>query len=110
MNEYKELVHTEDYEGFGINLYFQPEHDQPDWDFKNEGEKKELLRQIDNGLILWVRAEVTASKCGVVLGHSYLGHCCYETKQDLIDDVLIDMRDQAMENAKLMLKELMVNR
>jgi hypothetical protein len=96
-----ELLHTEEFQGFEINLYALPEYDQPDWDFPSEEEKQELLRKIDNGVYMWFTAKVTASKLGIELGSDYLGACCYEsTKQFIEGGYYESMRDEAVNQAK----------
>ena len=104
---YEELVHTEECQGFTINLYLRPEQYAPDWDFESEEEKAELLRKIDNYDVLWFCAKVTASKNNIELSSDYLGGCCYDNvEQFLTDGYYEDMKHTVIEEALQTIKEL----
>ena len=103
----EELVHTEECQGFTINLYLRPEYDTPDWDFEREEERTELLRKIENGSVLWFCAKVTADKKGVELSSDYLGGCCYSSvDQFLTGGYYEDMKNTVIEEARQTIKEL----
>lgn len=96
---YQELVHTEEYKGLEIRLYFLLEYEQPDWDM-SEDEEKELNEKIRSGALLWFCAKVGASIDGHVLATDYLGGCCYESVKDFINDVYYqDMKEDVFEQS-----------
>lgn len=107
MNRY-EIVHTEEREGFTVNLSFGPEDMQPDWDFESEAGRQEVLRKIDAGILLWFVARVTVSKAGVELGSDYLGGCCYESVEQFmeLDGYYPGMVNQAMAEARATMAKL----
>ena len=107
--------HEETYKGFLIRFEALVEYEQPDWDFESEEERKELLEKIDNYLVMWFCAKVTALKVmpplkngntittrqPIELGTDYLVGCCYNSYEEfLADDCYKYMRDQAIEYAK----------
>lgn len=101
-----EQVHTEEKDGFTINLCFALEDIAPDWDMTEE-ERDELFEKINNGSLLWVIARVEVKKKSIVLGSSYLGNCCYEEAKDfLLTGYYEDMVNEAMQEAKDMIEEL----
>lgn len=95
-------AHTEEFEGFTINLELLPEDVQPDWDFESEEDRAETLRKIDAGVWLWFCAKVTASKHGIVLATDYLGACCYESADDFVTGSVYyeDMRRTVVDEAR----------
>jgi len=84
MTTYWENVHSETVDGFDIVLSVTPEDDSPDWDFDSEEDRLDLIEKINNGLLIWFVAKVTASKHGVALGIDCLGGCCYESIEDFV--------------------------
>lgn len=97
----QELVHEEVKDGFTIKLYLLPEYDKPDWDFQSKEEEQEVLRKIENGLLLWFTAKVTASKLGVELAADYLGQCIYPSVNEFISgDYYDDMVNNVIAEAK----------
>jgi len=83
---YWEKVYQEEKDGLIINLEVTQETDAPDWDFESEEEKQEVLSKINNGILLWFCARVTASKADITLAADYLGGCCYDSVESFIQD------------------------
>ncbi len=99
--------YTEEREGFTITLECLPEHDAPGWDFESEEEKQELFRKIDNGVLLWFCAKVSAHKHGILLASDYLGGCCYDDINQFLNDVYYqDMVGMVINEAKQAIVEL----
>lgn len=98
---YWEKVYQEEQDGFIITLELTQETDAPDWDFESEDERQELMEQIDNGIMLWFVAKVTAEKHGIILADDYLGGCCYSSVEDFIQGGYYqDMVDNVITAAK----------
>lgn len=105
-----ERIHTETKDGFKIELAFAPEDDDPRDHFASGDDEAdaELIRDIENGNVLWFVARVTASKAGVVLGSDYLGRCCYRTAEEFMspDGYYPDMVNEAITEAQNKIKEI----
>lgn len=110
-----ELIHTEEFEGFTVRFYAQPEEDDPSGCFASGDDEAdaETLHRIENGTYLWFMVECVASKEGVDLGHDYLGGCCYESCAEFLgrpgfglEGYAFDMRLEAVEQAKATLAKL----
>lgn len=82
-----QLVNTEEKEGFTIRFYTYDEDTTPEdsFDFPKEDMKK-LLKDIENGDLVWFCAKVTASKANVELATDYLGGCCYKSVQEFMEE------------------------
>ena len=94
----RELIHTEERDGFYIRFYAMPEHTAPDDCFDDDGQ---TARDIAAGVYEWFTACVTASKAGVELGADYLGCCCYERAADFVEELYYeDMALAAMNEAR----------
>jgi hypothetical protein len=67
-----------------------------------------IIDNIESGKWLWFIAKVTASKCGVELAETYLSGCCYESKEDFIENsgYYDDMVKEVTEAAQLKILEL----
>jgi hypothetical protein len=106
----RELIHTEEREGFTIQLWRRDEDMSPRGQFQREdgSDDEELIHDIESGRYDWFCAEVTASKADVVLGHDFLGGCCYESAKDFVtpDGYYPDMVAEAIAEAREKLAEL----
>jgi len=106
----RELIHTEQREGFDIAFYVLPEDESPRGQFMLEGgsDDEEMIEAIQRGDFAWFCAEVTASKCGLELAGDYLGACCYESAQAFVaqGDYYPDMVATVLEQAHAKLLEL----
>jgi hypothetical protein len=104
-----ETVHTEEVEGYTIELAIAPEEDSPrDHFYTDEGDIDRLTCDaINSGDLMWFMARVTASLDGVVLGTDHLACCCYETISDFLRcGYYRDMVGQAITEAELTLARL----
>lgn len=105
-----ELIHTEERDGFIIDLWCQPEEDDPRGHFASgdDAADQETIDNIESGRWAWFMATVTASKAGVVLGTDYLGGCCYESCQAFVteDGYYPDMVAAAIDQARAKLAEI----
>lgn len=105
-----EHVHTEEKDGFKIDLYADPDHDDPTGHFATGDDKAdaEIIEKINNGDLTWCVYKVAASKRGIELGADYLGGCCYESHEAFIksNDYYADMVSNAIFEAKQAIKEL----
>lgn len=100
----RELIHTEERDGFYIRFYAMPEHTDPSGEFDDGGF---TARQIAEGNMEWFTACVTASKAGVELGADYLGCCAYESAADFLEELYYeDMAAAAINEAQEKLAEL----
>ena len=107
--QFYEVVHTDEVEGYTIELAVAPEEDSPrDHFYSGDGDIDEgICRAINAGDLQWFVARVTASLDGVVLGTDYLEACCYESVRDfLTDGYYRDMVGQAITEAELTLARL----
>lgn len=104
-----ELMHTEEREGFTIELRFLPEDTAIADSFDSSvNDLKELEDKVSRGVYMWFAAHVTASKAGIVLGEDYLGACMYESLEAFMqpDGYWPDMVSEAISHAKAKLAEL----
>lgn len=100
----RELIHTEERDGFYIRFYAMPEDTDPSGEFDDGGF---TARQIAEGNMEWFVACVTASKAGVELGADYLGGCAYESAADFLEELYYeDMAAAAINEAQEKLAEL----
>jgi hypothetical protein len=103
----RELLHTEDYEGFKIDFYVRDEDINPR-DMFDTPDIDDIIEKINNGDLLWFCAEVTASKKGIVLGNDFLGGCCEENYLDFLNNPCYpDMKAGAAREAQETLKSLL---
>ena len=87
---------------YTITTYIAPE----DLDPRDELDE-EIVAGINSGLYSWFMVKVVASKCGVELGETYLGGCCYAHVTDFLGcDYWSDMAGEAIEIAEKKLAEL----
>jgi hypothetical protein len=100
-----ELIHTQERDGFTLELHFAPEDDAPENHFGDDA-MAYLCESIRCGDLLWFVARVTASKRGVPLGTSYLDCCCYDSAAQFIDNSFDDMADDAIAEARATLVKL----
>lgn len=103
----RELIHTEERDGFYIQFYAMPEHMSPNDCFDDDGQ---TARDIEAGVYEWFTACVVASKAGVELGADYLGGCCYPSASDFIEelyyeDMALAAMNEARERIALLCKE-----
>lgn len=108
---HKELIETEEHDGFTIRFYACEEDCSPRGQFQNEdgSDDEETLAKIADGTYAWFCAMVTAEKAGVVLGTDYLGGCCYDSPRDFWrseDGYKPDMIAAAIDEAHKTLKLL----
>lgn len=80
-------LHTEEFEGFTINFYAEPEYDNPADHFASGNDEwdRETCQAINDGRLAWFCAKVTASKAGIELASDYLGGCAYWNASDFIE-------------------------
>lgn len=104
------MIHEENYEGFTIRFYVEPEDESPRGQFMNEdgSDDEEILAKIEDGTYEWFCVKVTASKAGVELATDYLGGCCYASYEDFLtpDGYAADMRATVVEEARKTLAAL----
>lgn len=107
-----EIIHTEERDGFTIELAVAPEDFSPRGQFQNEdgSDDEDTIQKIADGTYDWFQARVTASKAGIVLGTDYLGGCCYESARDFVTieegGYYTDMVRSAITEAKASLARL----
>jgi hypothetical protein len=84
----RELIHTEQREGFDIAFYAIPEDESPRGHFmlKDGSDDEEMIEAIQRGDFAWFCAVVIASKCDIELAVDYLGACCYESAQAFVSE------------------------
>ena len=98
-------LHTEEFEGFTINFYAEPEYDNPADHFAigDDDLDREVCEKIARGDYEWFCAKVTASKAGIELASDYLGACCYDSALDFVAqdfDYYSDMRANVVAMAR----------
>lgn len=97
------IAHTEQYEGFQIDLQLL-EEDTPLLDtFDPSVTDIDTLREnVESGFWLYFCAKVTASLNGRTLAEDYLGCCIYESAEDFVKNsgYYEDMRDEVVQEAR----------
>ncbi len=113
MPEHWDVVHSEERNGFNIELAFTDEQDDPRGHFDSGDAEadQEVFDKIANGTYLWFCARLRVYKAGVVLGDDYLGGCCYASAADFMAEggYYEDMMHEAMTRAKDKLAELVAS-
>ena len=107
MTDIYKNFHTETIEGFEVRLRFEDEHINP-VDLFDEDDLQSIQAVYD-GNVTWLIAIVEVFKCGVELGYASLGPISYEWHKldDFIKERFYDMANEAIEDAKLKLNELL---
>ena len=104
-----ELLHSEPFQGFEIELFQLPEYEEPDWDFESDATRQDVINKIEDGTYMWFTAEVVATYNGIELGREYLGGCCYGSTQEFLDGGYYeDMRAAAVEQATRRLEQMQI--
>lgn len=109
MYSHYETIHTEERDGFTIQLAVTIEYDEPDWDFESEEQRQDTIERINDGRLAYFIARVSASKNDIKLATDYLGGCCYQSTDDFINEpagYYQDMVEQVLNEAKSNIQKL----
>lgn len=103
-----ETIEIGTFDGFDITLSALVEHISiADIFDSSVCDVQDLINKVNRYELMWFCAEVTAYKNGIKLSSEYLGGCLYESLKDFIKDPYFeDMKIQAIEQSKIIIKEL----
>lgn len=106
----RELIHTEEREGFTLHAYRHNEDISPVGEFATGDDEADTqtIADIESGALDWFAVEVTASKASVELASDWLGACCYASAADFVTagDYYDSMCAEAVSAARAKLAEL----
>jgi len=97
------LIHTEEFEGFTVSFFADPEDCAPEDSFDDCC--ADTVADIQEGRCEWFAARVTASLEGRDLATDYLGCCAYVNFSDFVTDdgYYADMRRTVVSEARAFL-------